>query len=168
MGQKTENRNIRNLNNISSFKRKVAVHFLANSSQIGPNFYDCIQTRVNISCCNRCKYFCPIVILLLYICYYCILRQNSPVQRSRNKVYVCMYVCMYVDDQFEFRHFILSMYVCMYVCTSSCLFVCNLLLPKSKRVRLEFTWGKNACRSPQKFCVRGQAVSVDFFHLRLG
>ena len=118
MGQKTENRNIRNLNNISSFKRKVAVHFLANSSQIGPNFYDCIQTRVNISCCNRCKYFCPIVILLLYICYYCILRQNSPVQRSRNKVYVClyvcMYVCMYVDDQFEFRHFILSMYVCMY------------------------------------------------------
>ena len=160
MGQKTENRNIRNLNNISSFKRKVAVHFLANSSQIGPNFYDCIQTRVNISCCNRCKYFCPIVILLLYICYYCILRQNSPVQRSRNKVYVCMLMIN--------LNFVISFYVCMYVCTSSCLFVSNLLLPKSKRVRLEFTWGRNACRSPKNFCVRVQAVSADFFHLRLG
>ena len=34
--------NIRNLNSISSFKMKVAAYFLANSSQIESNFYDCI------------------------------------------------------------------------------------------------------------------------------
>ena len=50
-------------------------------------FHDCIQTHVNISC-SRWTYFCPIVILLSYICYYCILRKNNPVWRSHNRVYV--------------------------------------------------------------------------------
>ena len=70
---------IRNINNIPSFIRSVA-HFVGNSTYVDRNK----SFNLYINSCeyffrNTCKYFLSHCNLLLYICYHCLLRHNSPV-----------------------------------------------------------------------------------------
>ena len=87
---------IRKINKMSSFKRKVAAtflkHFLNKSNYIFHNY----KTHLNISIHNACKYFCSyasFIISYFFLLLYC--RRIDPYRRV---VIKCNYVCNLLSE----------------------------------------------------------------------